>query len=259
MCYSGCRHRLIIIGVLGVLIAPLRVSALPAQDCDALLLQAQLLLQHDQAPQARQQILSAIGKCPGNAEGYNRLRISYDQEHRYGEARNAYHKAISLDPKQAAFHNNLAVSYYHSGQVAAAMAEFRKALVLDPRNEVAALNLADEAVKGRNYLRATSTARNIRISKLWAPMSHRASGERFDEAATRFGRALAREPDNPAALEDWGTVQLRQRPVSGSREGLPEIGTTRSGQSWRALSARAGAPQGRKGTRRSVSSSSRSD
>jgi tetratricopeptide (TPR) repeat protein len=125
-----------------------------SDDCASLLEKAQALLTQEQVPEARDVILIVVRKCPQNAQAYNLLGISYDEQSLYKEAQAAYQKAISLNPGWAAYHNNLAVSYYRAGGTANAIEEFRKAIRLDPLNQFAAVNLAKYYVDQREYRQA---------------------------------------------------------------------------------------------------------
>ncbi len=146
---------LIVVFALGIVIAMSAGWAMADQTvCGASLEQAQQLLERQEAEQARKVIQSAIPKCPGNAQAYSLLGISYDQQNLYPEAEKAYQKAIALDPRWAGFHNNLAASYLHAGKTAEAIAEFQKALRLDPQNRLAALNLADCYLDRKDFSRA---------------------------------------------------------------------------------------------------------
>lgn len=109
--------------------APPKPKKVVPADVDALLLQAQTLINNGEAEEARKKCTEAAALDPSRSQAYGCIGVTYYQRERYDEAFEYYAKAIEADPTNPDTYYNMGCVYAILGKSEEAIQYIRLAVL----------------------------------------------------------------------------------------------------------------------------------
>jgi hypothetical protein len=109
--------------------APPKPAKVVPADVDALLLQAQTLINNGEAEEARKKCTEASVLDPTRSQAYGCIGVTYYQRERYDEAFEYYAKAIEADPTNPDTYYNMGCVYAITGKAEEAIQYIRLAVL----------------------------------------------------------------------------------------------------------------------------------
>jgi choline-sulfatase len=169
-------------------------------------------------------VRDALATDPEIVEGWTLLGNFLVKQERYAEAADQYRKALELDPEHQGATFSLALTYKHLGLLPEAEAGFERARSLDPRGGRAVFQLADLAMRRRDFARAESLLRDALQRRVDRPAFQVKLGEcllemqRAPDAERVLREALAARPDVPGGQYNLGLAREAQGDPAGAAE-----------------------------------------
>jgi Flp pilus assembly protein TadD len=191
--------------------------------CDARFNLAQILLKHDQAPAAEQQLRSMLDPCPADAGVHSALGVALAAQNQSAAALAEFQRALALDPANFTALYNLGLLASQAGDYQTAVDRLSAAAGLRPADVDTRVQLAG-AYAQSGFL-DDATAQLLAAIKLSPqhPSLHSllsqvlASNGHLPMAIDQQREALRLAPNDPDGWNNLGVMQARQGDTAEAR------------------------------------------
>jgi tetratricopeptide (TPR) repeat protein len=148
------------------------------------------------------QVLTAVGESDRTAKLYSALGYTYEQQHDYPKAIDAYRNAVKLDPDNLEARRGLAQNLLNDNQSDAALDQFKAIVDADPHDAPSYLRIAELYRRTGNFDKAIEALKKAETEvqdSLEVPYNmaviYQAQGK-YDEAASTL-QALLKKTEKP--------------------------------------------------------------